>query len=89
MEKAGNSMTSHDMAKQILLKSFYFRQFPFISKKIWVLSSPVMTIYFRVFPKNGTAKSAMSWEVMELPPFSTEKIGQRGGGGVTMEQTIL
>jgi hypothetical protein len=30
-----------------------------------------MTIYFRVFPKNGTAKSAMSWEVMELPPFST------------------
>jgi hypothetical protein len=39
-----------------------------------------MTIYFHVFPKNGTAKPAMSWEVMELPPFSTEKIGQRGGG---------
>jgi hypothetical protein len=38
-----------------------------------------MSIYFRVFPKNGTAKPAMSWEVMELPAFSTEKSGQIGG----------
>ena len=31
-----------------------------------------MTIYFHVFPKNGTAKPAMSWEVMELPAIPTE-----------------
>jgi hypothetical protein len=59
VEKAGYSMTFHDMAKPILLKSFYCRQFPFISKIISiyfrVLSSPVMTIYLRVFPKNGAA----------------------------------
>ena len=38
-----------------------------------------MIIYFRVFPKNGTAKPAMSWEVMELPAIPTEKSGQKGG----------
>ena len=38
-----------------------------------------MTIYFRVFPKNGTAKPAMPWEVMELPAIPTEKSGQNGG----------
>ena len=38
-----------------------------------------MTIYFRIFTKNGTAKPAMSWEVMELPAIPTEKSGQKGG----------
>jgi hypothetical protein len=41
-----------------------------------------MIIYFHVFPKNGTAKPAMTWEVMELPAFSTEKSGQIGGRGL-------
>ncbi len=45
VEKGGNSMTSHDMAKPILLKSFYFRQFPFISKK-----SPVKSRDDHLFP---------------------------------------
>jgi hypothetical protein len=37
-----------------------------------------MTIYFRIFTKNGTAKPAMSWEVMELPAIPMDKSGQRG-----------
>jgi hypothetical protein len=38
-----------------------------------------MTIYFQIFPLNGTAKPAMSWAVMGFPTISTEKSGQKGG----------
>jgi hypothetical protein len=38
-----------------------------------------MSIYFRVFPKNGTAKPAKSWAVMGFPAISTVMAGQRGG----------
>jgi hypothetical protein len=65
-------------------------KFPVISiffKKVWVvLLSPVMSIYFRTFPKKGTAKPGISWAVMGFPAISTEKSGQRG---VNFEQTIL
>jgi hypothetical protein len=39
----------------------------------------MMSIYFRVFPKNGTAKPAKSWAVMGFPAISTDMAGQRGG----------
>jgi hypothetical protein len=39
----------------------------------------MMSIYFRVFPKNGTAKPAKSWAVMGFPAISTVMAGQRGG----------
>jgi hypothetical protein len=39
----------------------------------------MMSIYFRVFPKNGTAKPAKSWTVMGFPAISTVMAGQRGG----------
>ncbi len=73
---------------KIPLKSFYFRQFPFISKKNF---SPVKSrdaYLFPCFSKNATAKPAMSWEVMELPAIPTEKSDQRGGGR-TFTRTIL
>ncbi len=45
-------------------------------------------VHFRVFPKNGTAKPAISWEVMELPAIPTEKPGQRKGGYVETNNTV-
>jgi hypothetical protein len=39
----------------------------------------MMSIYFRVFPKNGMAKPAKSWAVMGFPAISTVMAGQRGG----------
>ena len=77
MEKAGNSMTSHDMAKQILLKSFYFRQFPFISKKNF---SPVKSRDDHLFPCFSKKRHGKTHHVMELPAIPTEKSGQREGG---------
>jgi hypothetical protein len=49
----------------------------------------VMSIYFRVFPKNGTAKPAMSWYVMGFPAISTEMAGQRGGGYIGTNNTVF
>jgi hypothetical protein len=47
-----------------------------------------VSIYFRNFPKNGTAKPGMSWAVMGYSAISMKNAGQRGGG-VIFEQTIL
>jgi hypothetical protein len=50
----------------------------FFQKVRAVLLSPVMSIYFQNFPKNGTAKPGISWAVMGFPTISTEKSGQSG-----------
>jgi hypothetical protein len=49
----------------------------------------MMSIYFRVFPKNGTAKPAKSWAVMGFPAISTVMAGQRGGGYIGTNKTVF
>ncbi len=44
-----------------------------------VMGSPVTSIYFRTFLKNGTPKPAKSRQIMGSPAVSVEFHGQRGG----------